>query len=123
MFLTWLPIIGPIIQGLLSAWNKSQDTKLATLKTNRASDIEEAQVSAQIIHDTNDDIVLRIMRDMICFPVVVWCMLGGWDTIVATRYHWLMFHVEKFPESMAYYPYAVLVFLLGNIGINMWNRK
>lgn len=121
--LGWLPIIGPIIQGLTGVVNKWQDNKLDALKTTRASDIEEAKVSAQIIHDTNDSIGLRVMRDMLCFPIVVWCTLGAWDTIMAIRYPWLMFHVEKFPESMAYYPYAVLVFLLGNIGINMFNRK
>lgn len=119
----WLPVIGPIIQGLLGAWNKSKDTQVAILKTNRDADVEEAKVSAQIIHDTNDNIGLRVMRDMLCFPVVVWCTLGAWDTIMALRYPWLMFHIEKFPESMAYYPYAVLVFLLGNIGINTWSRN
>lgn len=119
----WLPIIGPIIQGLLGAWNKSKDTQVAILKTNRSADVEEAKVSAQIIKDTQDSIGLRVMRDMLCFPVVVWCTLGAWDTIMAIRYPWLMFHIEKFPESMAYYPYAVLVFLLGNIGINTWSRN
>lgn len=120
---TWIPLIGPIIQGVISIFTKSMDTKLGTLKVERSSDIEEAKISAQIIQTTQDDIGLRLMRDAVCLPVVVWAMLGGWDTIVAIRYPWLMFHVEKFPESMAYYPYAVLVFLLGNIGINMWNRK
>lgn len=123
MFLSWLPVIGPIIQGLFGMWNKSQDTKLATLKTVRSSDIEEAKVSADIIQSTQDDIGLRLMRDMLCFPVVVWCTLGAWDTIIAIRHPDWRFLVAEFPPAMGYYPYAVLVFLLGNIGINMWNRK
>lgn len=119
----WLPVIGPIIQGIVGLFGKWQDTKLATLKTVRSSDIAEAQVSAQIIQTTQDDIGLRLMRDLVCFPVAVWSVLIGWDTIVAIRYPSMMFHVEKYPDSVGYLPYAVLVFLLGNIGVNMWNRK
>jgi len=121
--LSWIPLLGPIIQGIISIFTKWQDVKLDTLKTNRSSDIEEAKVSAQIIQTTQDDIGLRLMRDMLCFPTVVWAMLIGWDTVVAIRYPDLMFHVEKYPDSVSYLPYAVVVFLLGNIGINMWNRK
>lgn len=121
---SWIPIIGPIIQGIVSIFVKSQDTKLAVLKTNRSSDIEEAKVSAEIIQSTKDDIGLRFMRDAMCFPVVVWTTLVSWDTIVALRYPEWMFHVAGFDKtSVPYLPYAVIVFLLGNIGINMWNRK
>ncbi len=122
--LSWIPIIGPIIQGIVSIFAKSQDTKLAVLKTNRSSDLEEAKVSAQIIQSTSDDIGLRFMRDAMCFPIVVWTTLVSWDTIVALRYPEWMFHVAGFDKtSVPYLPYAVIVFLLGNIGINMWNRK
>jgi len=121
----WLPIIGPIIQGLVSAWNKSKDTEVAILKTNRSSDVQEAQIAANIIQTTQDDIVLRFMRDLVCFPIVVWVFLVSWDTIVAESilkdYMW---HTASFGQtSAAYLPYAVITFLLGNIGINMWNRK
>jgi len=121
--LAFLPIIGPIIQGIISIFTKVEDTKVEVLKTNRSSDVQEAQVSSQIIQTTQDDIGLRLMRDLLCFPTVAWASLIGWDTIVAMRYPDLMFHVEKYPESVAYLPYAVVVFLLGNIGVNMWNRK
>lgn len=122
--LAFLPIIGPIIQGIASIFGKWQDTKLGTLKVQRESDVAEAQVSEHIIHDTQDDIGLRLMRDLICFPIVVWVALVSWDTIVALRYPDLMFHVAGFDRTSApYLPYAVITFLLGNIGINMWNRK
>lgn len=121
--LGFLPIIGPIIQGITSIFTKAMDTKVEILKTERGTEVEEAKVSAQIIHDTQDDIGLRLMRDLLCFPTVVWATLIGWDTIVAIRYPDLMFHVEKYPESVSYLPYAVVVFLLGNIGLNMWKRK
>lgn len=121
--LAFIPILGPIIQGIFGIFTKLSDNKLATLKTERSSDIEEAKVSAQIIQTTQDDVGLRLMRDLLCFPTVMWATLIGWDTIVAFRFPDWMFHVPPYPESVAYLPYAVVVFLLGNIGINMWNRK
>ena len=125
--LAFLPIIGPIIQGITSIFSKWQDTKLGTLTVERQQDTEEAKVSAQIIHDTQDDIGLRLMRDLVCFPVVVWVFLVTWDTIIAENTwvsHEWMWHTAGFDKtSAAYLPYAVITFLLGNIGINMWNRK
>ncbi len=121
--LAFLPIIGPIIQGIVSIFTKSMDTKVAVLKTERTADVQEAQVSEQIIHDTQDDIGLRLMRDLLCFPTVVWACIIGWDTIVAFRWPWLKFGVPPYPDSVGYLPYAVVVFLLGNIGLNIWKRK
>jgi hypothetical protein len=122
--LAFLPIIGPIIQGIVSIFTKTMDTKVAVLKTTREADVQEGQVSEQIIHDTQDDIGIRLMRDLVCFPVVLWSFLIGWDTIIAnTSFKDWMWHVANYPDSVSYLPYAVLVFLLGNIGINMWARK
>lgn len=121
--LAWIPILGPVIQGIVGVFGKWQDTKLDTLKTNRSSDIEESKISAQIIQTTQDDVALRFMRDLLCFPTVAWATLIGWDTIVAFRYPDLMFHVPPYPDSVGYLPYAVVVFLLGNIGINTWKRR
>lgn len=121
--LGWIPLVGPILQGLFNTasgiYYKFKDTQVDL----RKQDVAEAQISAQIIQTTNDDIGLRIMRDALCLGPVAWCLLGSWDTIMAIRYPWLMFHVEKYPDSMAYLPYAVVTFLLGNIGLNMWNRR
>src|SRR3569833_5509 len=122
--LAFLPIIGPIIQGIVSIFTKFQDTKLGTLPVERNTEVEEAKVSAQIIQTTQDDIALRLMRDLYCFPAVAQVALTGWDTMIAEN-SWLpyMWHVASFPPSLEWYPYTVAVFLLGNIGLNMWNRK
>ena len=119
----WIPFIGPILQGLFntvsSIYGKFKDTQLGM----RQAEVEEAKVSAQIIHDTNDDLGIRILRDAVCLPVVVWTMIIGWDTIVVHHYPDLVFIVERYPDSVSYLPYAVLMFLLGNIGINAWKRR
>lgn len=122
---SWIPIIGPVIQGIVSIFTKKMDTDVEKLKTTRASDIEEAKVSSEIIKTTQDDIGLRLMRDLVCFPIVVWVCLVSWDTIVAESVlrDW-MWHTASFDKTSAsYLPYAVITFLLGNIGINMWARK
>lgn len=122
--LAFLPIIGPIIQGIVSIFTKKMDTDVAKLQTTATRDVEEAKVSATIIQATQDDIGLRLMRDLVCFPIVVWSFLVSWDTIVALSYPEWMFHVAGFDKtSVPYLPYAVITFLLGNIGINMWSRR
>jgi len=125
--LSWIPLIGPILQGLFSTvtniYSKFKDTQLGM----RQAEVEESKVSAQIIQTTNDDIALRIMRDAACLPIVVWTMLLSWDTIIAETPHvsheW-MWHLASFDKTGApYLPYVVLVFLFGNIGLNMWKRR
>lgn len=121
--LSWIPLLGPILQGLFSTassiYSKMKDTQLGM----RIQDVEEAKVSAQIIRDTNDDIGLRILRDAALVFPVTWSALMGWDTIVAVKYPSLMWHVPNYPASVGYIPYAALAFLFGNIGINIWKRK
>lgn len=123
MLLGWIPVIGPIVQGITSI-----ATGLFGVKTAEMTrDVEEAKVAADIIHTTNDDIALRFMRDLLCFPTVVWACLIGWDTILADPRqliipHSWMFHVANYPSTVGYLPYAVVAFLLGNIGINTWKR-
>lgn len=117
--LSWIPLIGPIIQGIVSIFTKVEDTKLGM----RTAEVDEAKVSAQIIQTNSTNIGLRIITDMICAPVAVWTMLIGWDTIVAKHWPYLMWHTADYPPSVSYLPYAVLMFLLGNIGINSWNRR
>lgn len=126
--LGWIPVLGPIVQSIVSIFEKKMDTDVQKLTIQRNDDVEEAKVSAQIIHDTADDRGLRFMRDLLCFPTVVWACLIGWDTIIADPKqvlipHEWMFHVANYPESVGYLPYAVVVFLLGNIGLNIWKRK
>lgn len=121
--LSWIPLLGPIIEGLFGFLNKRSDNALEKYKTGVNADTENAKTSASIIEATQDDIGIRLMRDAACLPVVVWSMLIGWDTIIAKKWPYLMWHVEKYPDSVAYLPYAVLIFLLGNVGINAWKRR
>lgn len=120
--LGWIPLLGPILQGILSTvstiYFKYKDTEVA----KRVSDTADAQVGAQIIHDTNDDISLRIVRDIALIPPVAWSALIGWDTIIVHRWPWLMWHVENYPAAVQYIPYGAFAFLFGVLGMNIWKR-
>lgn len=119
----WLPIIGPIIQGLASVFIKFKDTELGKYTVDGKVDIEAIKASANIIETTRDDIGIRLSRDVIIFPVAVWTAIASWDTIIVYHYPNLMFKVAPYPPSLAFLPYAVMTFLLGNIAMNSWKRK
>lgn len=121
--LSWIPLLGPILQGLFSTassiYGKFKDTEVGL----RVQDTADARVGAQIIRDTNDDISLRIVRDIALVPPVLWGGLIGWDTIVAKHYSYLMFGVENYPSSVQYIPYGAYAFLFGVLGMNIWKRR
>lgn len=121
----FLPIIGPIIQGIVSIFTKKMDTTVQLNRISRENDLGEAQVSAQIIHDTQDDISLRLLRDIAIFFPIAWGSLIVWDKIVAIPFPSLVWGVLPLDTKtgLEWLPYAAYVFLLGNIGLNIWKRK
>lgn len=123
MMFGWIPLIGPIVDGIVSIFSKWQDTSLGKYKVDGSVDIETIKASTAIVEATKDDIGIRIMRDaLLIFPVAQSCLVG-WDTIVALHWPQLMFHVAPYPPSLAYLPFAAATFLLGNIAVNAWRRK
>ena len=126
--LSWIPLLGPILQGLFSTassiYSKFKDTQVGM----RQQEVAEEQVAAQVIHDTNDDIGVRILRDAYCTPAVINVLLVGWDTILADPKqvhisHSWMWHVAQYPDSYTWYLPSVAAFLVGTIGLNIWKRK
>lgn len=119
----WIPIIGPIIDGIVSIFNKYKDVEAIKYQTDGQVSIEGFKASAQIIESTKDDIGVRILRDLALTPPVIWSALIGYDTIIAYKWPEYMFHIPPYPEGVAYIPYAAMIFLFGNIGLNVWRRK
>ena len=122
--LSFLPIIGPLLQGLVGPifdgiggiLGKYWDNKTQVLKT-------ETDGSVKIIEATKDDWGVRLARDVLIWPWAAWGGAIGWDSLIARSHPDWMFHPVAIPEAVAYMPYAVIVFLLGNIGLNMWKNK
>lgn len=135
--LSWIPVVGPILQGFLGTastifstfsniYGKKKDAEIAVVGAKIAginADVETARIGAQIIATTNDDISLRIIRDIALVPPVIWSAIIGWDTIIALRYPHLMFHVVDYPVNVQYIPYGAFAFLFGVLGMNIWKRK
>lgn len=121
--LGWIPLVGPILQGISGLITPFTNVAITKIKTAGDVTIAETQASTQIIQATNDDIGLRILRDAFCIGAVVIALFVCWDTLWAEHDPSLMWHVANFPPSFAWYPTTVATFLLGNIGLNMWNRR
>jgi len=119
----WIPLIGPIIQGIVSIFTGFQNTALGKYKVDGSVDIESIKASTAIIQATEDDVGIRILRDILILPPVIWAGIIGWDTIVAYEAPQLMFKVPVYPPSLSFLPYACMMFLLGNLALNTWRRK
>lgn len=120
--LSFIPIIGPIIQGLSGIIGALTNTEVVKFQTQATVETAAIQASAQIIQATEHDWGVRLARDLIMFPVSCWMGLIVWDSIFY-QYPWLVFTVSKLPDSIAYMPYAVLAFLFGSAAMNVWRTK
>lgn len=123
--LSWIPILGPIVDGIVSIFNKRADTGVANNKID--ADVRQAEIasSIQTLLAFKDDIAIRITRDIVLFPVAVWTALTVWDKIVAIKYPELVWGTSPFIEAsgLAFLPYAVMTFLFGIVAVNTWKRK
>lgn len=120
MLLTLLPIVGPIIQGIVDAFSKHEDitlqrqvdtnkTALGKLQDENKTDVSIIQTRANVAIAFKDDIGSRLIRDLIMFPVGVW---------TAFYFFYLTFHnvmsmwkIDEAAQNMQYIPYAVIAFL------------
>ncbi len=118
----WIPIIGPIIDGIVSIWTKSIDSK--TLKYQADADVYKTEVSAsvQTLIAFKDDIGVRLTRDIILFPISLWTALIVWDKIIEIKFPDLVWGVRPLTEAtgLEFLPYAAMVFLFGNFAVNRW---
>lgn len=125
--LALIPILGPLIQGiatpLFNVIGQYFNTKVELAQTEAGVEKVETESSVNIIQATEGDWGIRLARDILIWPWALWSGAIGWDTLIAKTHPSWMLHPVAVPESVAYMPYAVIVFLLGNIGLNMWKRN
>jgi hypothetical protein len=117
-FLSVIPIVGPIIQGVVDIFNKKSDVDLQkTLSANltaleKQKDLSKADVAiiqarTQIALAHKDDLGARLVRDLIMFPVGVHTCLYYWN-LSFPMYGW---GVTEPTQAMQYIPYAVIAWL------------
>lgn len=117
-FLSFIPILGPIFQSLADAWGKHEDitlqkqvdvnkTALGKQQDENKTDVSVIQTRAQVAIAFKDDPGVRLIRDLVMFPISVWS--GAYFyTLTVPQYSW---HMDVPPPSMQYIPYAVIAFL------------
>ena len=115
----WVPIIGPIIDGIVNTVKSFFDYKSVQYKVDGSVDIEAMKTQAQIIESTKDDIGIRLARDLMLYPMAIWIDLVVWDNIVVHKYPDLVWTVERFPPGLEWFPYMVFgsIFGLGVLGM------
>lgn len=117
-FLSFIPILGPIFQSLADAWGKHEDitlqkqvdvnkTALGKQQDENKTDVAVIQSRAQVAIAFKDDPGVRLIRDLVMFPIAVWS--GAYFyTLTVPMYSW---HIDTPPTAMQYIPYAVIAFL------------
>jgi hypothetical protein len=108
--LGWIPVIGPIIDGIFGYLNKKQDTAVEIRKVEGSERIAELNQSKSILETFSTNI----------FPVCVMTALVVWDYIVAIPYPNLIWGIKAIPDGsgFSWLPQSVMVFLLGNTYLN-----
>jgi hypothetical protein len=128
--LALIPIIGPIIEGLIgplvngvvSIFTKVEDTKVETYKTD--ADVAKTEISASTttLNIFKDDWGVRLARDLILFPTSAHIAIYIWDRTVAISHpNWVVGVLSL--DAIPYLTYAVLAFLFGLGAMNIWKFK
>lgn len=118
----WLPIVGPIIDGIVSIFTKYQDTQLAKYTVDGQIDVAAMTAGNQLTLAAQTDIGVRLCRDLIMFPVGVWTAIISWDNIIRPTWPQLYLPVLPYPPVLEFLPYAVIAFLFGTTAMILWKR-
>jgi hypothetical protein len=120
--LSWLPIVGPVIDGIVSIFTSFKNTELGKYQTDGTVYQAQLQANNAITLAFVRDIPVRLARDIIMFPGSAWCGIYIWDKIIGHHYPHLVFGVLPLTGSMSYLPYALLGFFFGAAALN-WNKQ
>lgn len=111
--LGWLPVVGPIIDGITTVFGKFQDTKLGIYQVDSQTTIASWKAANDLTLGFKDSIPVRLARDMVMFPGALWCALYIWGrTWDIYEPSWVI-PVKSLDGPMAYLPYALLTFFFG----------
>lgn len=120
--LGWLPVIGPIIDGIVSIFNKKQDTDLGKYQVDGQVNTQVIKSSTEITLAAMAQIPVRLARDLIMFPGSAWCGLYIWDKIMAFHYPKLVWKVAPLDGQMTILPMALLTFFFGVTALGIFKK-
>jgi len=114
--LAFLPIIGPIAEGIIGLFKNQQDVSLKkyqedTLRQGKETDADVAVINARAqVSIQQNSLGNQLMRDVVMFPVAVHTLMSYWDAIFV-KHTAYVFGVAQVPENLQYIPYAVIAYL------------
>jgi hypothetical protein len=115
--------LSSLIGGIFSYLSKKQDVALEDTKQKGRTRRAEVEASVETLKIFKDDIDLRIARDIVVYPTCIYSAVTVWDWFVVLRYPDLVWGVKAIPSGslLEFLPYAVMVFLFGNLVLNRRN--
>ncbi len=120
--LSWIPIVGPIIDGIVSIFKQKTNTDLAKqvdknktevekLKSDNTTDVSVIQSRISLLMALRDDPGIRIARDIIMFPTAGWVFMKMSFLTFHSNLPGIVWDPLPIPEEIKYMPYAVFAFL------------
>lgn len=115
--LSWIPLIGPIIDGIVSIVKGQQDTTVEKYQedtkrigTETTADVSVIQARAQVAIAMKDDIGTRLCKDLVMFFGSLHTGFLFWDHIFAAHPSFV-FGVTEMGPTLQYIPYAIIAYL------------
>lgn len=119
---SFIPIVGPIIDGVVSIYKQKTDTEVTKIKMDDDLTVQAMQSSNQLVSLFASDVMVRVCRDIIMFPGSIYCGTIIWDRFMDTRHPELVWGVLSLQGAMEYLPFALLTFFFGSAFI-YWNKR
>lgn len=119
---TFIPILGPIIDGMVSIYKQKTNTEVSKIKLDNEMTTEGMQASNQLVTLFANDAMVRACRDLIMVPGSVYCGTIIWDRFMSLRHPELVWGVLPLQGAMEYLPYALLTFFFGSAFV-YWKRR
>lgn len=117
-----IPILGPIIDGVVSIYKQKTDTDVQKLTIDTNANVAYMQSTNALVTTFASDAAVKVCRDIIMFPGSIYCGTIIWDRFMDTRHPELVWGVLPLQGAMEYLPYALLTFFFGSAFL-FWNRK
>lgn len=120
---SFIPVVGPIVDGIVTIYKQKTDTQVATAKIDSEERIQTMQASNSLVSLFVNDVMVRVCRDIIMFPGSIYCGTIIWDRWIDTRYPSLVWGVKPLEGPMEFLPYALLTFFFGSAFLYWTKRK
>jgi hypothetical protein len=115
--LGFIPILGPLIQGVSSIFSSVYSEKAVAVKADADVTIAGWKSANDLTIAFQNNTAVNIARDIVMYPGALWCGLYIWGRTWDIYAPWLVIPVKTLDGPMAYLPFALLTFFFGMAAI------